>query len=322
MSVTQQVGTPGAVAPGPVAPAAIPRRVAALLPLLLLPAACSAARCGDGDAVPVTFREGHAFVPAGINGQAVELALDTGSERTVLTQEAVTRLRLPTVAGSGQATVGIDSTTRLDDAAVEDLRVGAMTASRMAFPVVPLPMLEGRRPLAAGALGTDALSLSEIDLDLPHGVMTAYPIERCAVRQPLWPGRAVALPSDRLPGGRLAIRVRLDDQPLVALIDSGAAASVITATVAARLGLTAEILRRDPTAEAVGTGSAARLVHLHRFRALQLGDAGPVLRDLPVVVLGDTFEDHDMLLGLDVLQQVRLWLSYRDARVFAEAPAR
>ena len=86
-------------------------------------------------------------------------------------------------------------------------------------------------------------------------------------------------------GAAMVVQVLVDGRVLRALVDSGASATLITASGMYRLGLTPELLARDPGGNGAGVGPAPVPMRHHRFsraagrarhdpRSVALGGAG------------------------------------------------
>src|SRR5208283_1623354 len=113
----------------------------------------------------------------------------------------------------------------------------------------------------------------------------------------------------------LIIPVELDGNTLRTEIDSGSAIWLLTASGIARLGLTPELLARDPAGAMNGVGRFTVGTRRHRFDTLRVGAeriAGPTIWAAPVHILPIV----DMLLGETWLHDRRVWLSYATSRVF------
>jgi hypothetical protein len=81
------------------------------------------------------------------------------------------------------------------------------------------------------------------------------------------------------------------------------------------MGLTPDVLARDPEGSVHGVGRFAVVTRRHRFGTLQVGAeriADPAIWAAPVHILPII----DMLLGEDWLGRHRVWLSYATSRVF------
>jgi hypothetical protein len=185
--------------------------------------------------------------------------------------------------------------------------------------VGPLPVAEvAGRPIT-GLLGRDFLSPFDLDLDLPAHRLTLYGVSGCDTGFLPWTEPYAAIPVSTTVGAALVVAALVDGRLLRALVDSGASASLITAPGMFRLGLTPELLARDPGANGTGVGPQPVPMHRHRFAELRVGPEvtrDPVLwvasvRVVPIV---------DLLLGADWLAHRRVWLSFATKQVFVAAP--
>ena len=114
------------------------------------------------------------------------------------------------------------------------------------------------RPIA-GLLGRDFLSPFDLDLDLPAHRMTLYDVRGCDAGFLPWTTPYAAIPASTPMGAALVVQVLVDGRPLRALIDTGASASLITAPGMFRLGLTSELLARDPSGYGSGVDAVDRV---------------------------------------------------------------
>ena len=113
------------------------------------------------------------------------------------------------------------------------------------------------------------------------------------------------LPLVVTPEREALLSVRINGQTLVALLDTGSRATLLTEQAARRLGLHAPISAN--TSRGVD-GERLPLGHV-RVREMAVGE--DVRRDVPVSIAPLQLGRGDMLLGLDYLRQRRVWISYR-----------
>ena len=173
------------------------------------------------------------------------------------------------------------------------------------------------RPIA-GLLGRDFLAPFDLDLDLPARRMTLYDVRGCAAWFLPWTMPYAAISASTPIGAALVVPVLVDGRPLRALVDSGASASLITASGMFRLGLEPALLARDPGGNGSGVGPASVPMRLHRFAELRVGpettrDAALWVASVHVVPI------VDMLLGADWLASRRVWLSFATKQMFVAA---
>ncbi len=281
-------------------------------------AACTVARRAE---VPLRVVAGVPVVAVEVNDTTLPFVPDTGAERSLVTEETVERAGLRLDEWASTTVQGVSGYVRHRNADPTALSLGGIPLRRRSLAadqtltVGPLPQAGFTAQGIAGLLGSDFLSVFDLDLDIPHQRLALYRVEDCAGRFLPWTGDYDAIPAIQPIRGVLIIPVMLDGIPLRVEIDSGASVSILTATGMFRMGLTPEALARDPGGEVTGIGRFAVAMRLHRFKVLEVGKqhitdpelwAAPV-HGLPIV---------DLLLGRDWLRRHRVWLSYATSRVF------
>ena len=108
---------------------------------------------------------------------------------------------------------------------------------------------------------------------------------------------------------------RLTTRPgrtVAALLDTGAARSVVARDVALSIGVDDDMLARDPPVRLVGVGPNVPVGRLHRFATLDI--AGHALAAPHLIVVDRAETGMDMILGSDFLAGRRIWLSYARKR--------
>jgi predicted aspartyl protease len=296
-----------------------------VLSALLGVAACTGdpgARRADGTCplialaeMPLEVRGNLLFVRATIDNKPVTMLVDTGAERTLLTEAAVDRLHLPRDLQHATRTFGIGSPTATWDAKLPD---GIVLGSTH-FPVDTVTV--GRFGIsevaggsADGLLGADIVLAFDIDLNLPANRITFYRARReCPEAAPPWNEPYISVAGVSTRRDRLEVPFELDGVAGVGVLDTGAQVSSISKGMAQRLGLAEDAMATDRTIMAHGAAPDQVAVHVHRFRELRVGPAvvhGPVL---PVVPMAGGMGDG--LVGADFLRGRRVWLSYSSHRV-------
>ena len=289
--------------------------------LLFAASAQAACRVAPGSVVPVDVVTGHILVTVQVNDTPVTFVLDTGADRTLMGEDVVRQLGLERDSWVASVIRGISGIEERPNALPRSLRLGTAVLRRRTLSgdtsvtVGPLPVsvLAGR-PIA-GLLGRDFLSPFDLDLDLPDHRLTLYTVDGCAGAFLPWTTPYVAIPASTPMGAALVVQVLLDGHPLRALIDSGASASLLTKSGMFRLGLTNELLARDPGGDGASVGPAPVPMRLHRFTQLRVGPdttRDPTLWVAPVHVVPIV----EMLLGADWLAARHVWLSFATKQIF------
>ena len=282
----------------------IGRRGALLLPLLARPALACARQLVA--ALPLRLVDGYPVVTGSIAGQAVSLVLDTGAQGMLINPEFAAAARLPLrgmvpISGTG----GGSTLARL--VLLPGLRLGGATMPDQVSPVAALPVTLTTEPPLAGLLGASLLSRFDVEIDVRGGRLMLWAASSCVE-----PGTTLPLEVSRV--GEPFLPVRLNGENLLALLDTGSRATLLTEQTAKRLGL-APAISLDKAA-GVDMRPVATWNVLVR---LALGSEPPV--PTPVRVASLTLEHGDMLLGLDVLRRRRFVVAYGRGEVtFAPAP--
>jgi predicted aspartyl protease len=302
------------------------RRVLLILTALAL-TGCAAADSAARDArlgcslvqlatMPLQAHGDLLFVRGRILGHPVFLLVDTGAERTLLTETAVERLHLPRDYQHATRTFGIGSSTTSWDAQLPD----GLTLGGTRFPVDNVTvgrfdMMRLAGDAADGLLGADILLAFDIDLDVPNHRLTVYqPRRACPEAGPPWNEPYFQLTGVVTRRDRMLVPFELDGVTGLGVLDTGAQLSTVSMRMAERLGLEEGELAADGTVMAHGAAPDQVAVRLHRFRELRVGPTVIDAPTLPVVPMSDGM--GDALVGADFLQGRRVWLSFTTNRVF------
>jgi predicted aspartyl protease len=263
--------------------------------------------------MPLQVQDRLLVVPAGINGQWVQLVVDSGAERTTVSTAMADRLNLPHDARYKVQSLGIGGATTNTDVTVERLVLGGVH-----FPVERMAVgnfkLQNERGLSAdGLLGADILLAFDLDIDVPNNTLTLYRSRLCPNVQPPWHEPWIEINGVRARKDRLLLPFELDGAQGLALLDTGAQGNVLGINMARRMGLTDQVLATDPPVRNTGTGGMT-MSRMHRFGRMRIG---PVVTNSPsLVVLPSDFGVGDALIGEEFLQGRRVWISFRNRAVF------
>jgi len=274
--------------------------------------------------VVVQVRDGFPFVDAAIGGTPVTMLLDTGAQGMLLTPQIAKALRLPIDPGRSTRLLGTGGTRDAPNVILRGLMIGGAWMADASVPVAELPGVPRMEPPLAGLLGAPLLAAFDLDLDVPHGRMALYDAFGCGASLPPVPPPYSVLPLDVTPEGEAFISVQINGVRLLALIDTGSRATILTEQAALRVGLggPAPASAAAPTSVNVARGVDGVPMPVRHLRASTMQVGTEVLTDAPVSVSPLQLDRGDMLLGLDYLGRRRVWVSYRNRRVvIGAAPA-
>ena len=278
-------------------------------------------------AIPLQVNGGMMTVPVAVNGVDATFILDTGAGRSLLTEAAALRLGLERDQWVGTTLSGVGGIARRPNANPRSLSLGGVplvrrtTTHDISLAVGVVPPMGAAEWVFDGLLGRDFLSLFDLDIDMPRRQLTLYHVKDCAGRFLPWTAGYTGFPVIiTVPTAQaIVLPVTLDGTRLSALLDTGAAGSILAATGMVRLGLNVSAIVNDPAGEIIGVGARRVVVHRHRFRTLRVGATTTVSPQLWVEPIRLT-PIVDMLLGADWLAGRHIWISYATAQVFLAAP--
>jgi predicted aspartyl protease len=252
--------------------------------------------------VPLRAVEGFAVLSASIGSTPVTFLLDTGAQAHLVLPEAQAALHLPVLPG----TVPVIGTGGVREAPVvllEGVQLGLVRLDPAPTPIAPLPAIPQITPMLAGLLGSPLLMRFDFDLDVRAGRLALYEAGACGAAVPALAPRMTAIPLGVTADRAALLQVRINGETLIALLDTGSRATLLTEDAARRLGLGAPVSAN--TARGVD-GELLPVAHL-RVREMAVGD--DLRRDVPVSISPIQLGGADMLLGLDYLRQRRVWIS-------------
>lgn len=264
--------------------------------------------------MPLVVEDNLLVVPAGINGKWVHLVVDSGAERTTISDAVAGRLELRHDPRYVNQSIGIGGATTSTDVTVDRLVLGGVH-----FPISRIAVgnfkLQTERGLNAdGLLGADILLAFDMDIDVPNGKLTLYRSRICPDTKPPWTESPIEIAGVRVRKDRLLLPFELDHVAGMAILDTGAQGNVLGVNMARRMGLDEQAMVNDTPVRQRGVGPGQTISRLHQFKMLRIG---PVVEELPrITVLPSDFGVGDALIGESFLHGRRVWLSFRNRQVF------
>jgi predicted aspartyl protease len=264
-----------------------------------------------------------------INGQPVGVKLDTGATRTMLFRSAAQRLGLA-LQRTRARMFGVGGEADLEVALVDEFKIGASTrqGSRML-----VASDRNRNEAAAVLLGYDFLRKFDVEFDLVHNAVRLYHPKECnRTLTAAWgTGRvneAEIEPIDEL-RPQVVLALRINGQPVQALLDSGAEVSILSKRDAAAAGVTPETPGVTLVGAIGGLGGKPITTWIGPFLSVAIGnemitDAVLPFADLyrrntytPIGSLVPVTVDERqlMLLGVDFLRAHRVLIAHNEGKV-------
>jgi predicted aspartyl protease len=267
--------------------------------------------------VPLEPRNGLFAVPVTVNGHAISMMLDTGSEKSLLAEAAVLRLNVDRDGRTSTVLVGASGGSIRTDASIDSMLVGGvpLPANRMA-----VDSLVGYRGID-GILGLDILRDFDLDIDAPNRVLTLYRVRRCERADPPWNEPATPIAGTSTWMGWMEMPFEIDGTEEIGVVDTGASNTMITPRLVQRLGLSDRDLANDRVLKLHVVAGDETQARVHRFRTVRVGpitvhnaDIIILAKDLPALGGGRRF--REAVIGQDFLGARRVWFSLRTGRLF------
>ena len=259
--------------------------------------------------LPITLISGHVTIPASVNGKDATLGIDTGGPFSSLTLAAAHRV----------GNIGHRDDLRIGDLQLERVYMGWMNS----FPGVD------------GLIAPDVLSKYDVEFDFGGNIFRLFNHHPCATRPVYWTGSYSVIPFTLTRDGHVRVPVTLDGRDTYAILDTGAPVSVLSMQDARRMfGLDPDSADIKAAKTVSGLWSNASLAnytygiwdypsktvstYTYPFKTIIMG-AMSVANPPIEVTDGRNFLGNDfasLLLGNDVLSHFRLYIAYRDQKLY------
>ncbi len=289
---------------------------------------CKLARVVDW---PVRMVRNHIVVDGAINGQKIGILLDTGAAISLILRSSAVRLNLLRRETSGSRMFGIGGETKVEVAAVDDFKLGEVSAKGLQLSVA------GERDFGEGVdvlLGEDFLRRFDVEFDLAHDAVRLYQPRDCNnVSLAYWTtevtGEIEIMPV-RDANPQISMTVKINGKPIEAILDSGAYSSVLTMQDAASAGVTPETpgVVAGPSSGGLGARSVAEWIG--PFQSFAIGNEripdvrirfADLYKDVTYAGTGShlrkqVFRSQPMLLGVDFLRAHRTLVAHSQRKLY------
>ncbi len=255
---------------------------------------------------------GGVYVPAAIDGQRLKLLVDTGGADSMLTVSTVASLGLSSLPIQSHRITMYGGLRLTKFVRVGDMQVGSAPSRPSTFYVMP----DNRIPYAlSGTLAPDFLSHYDVEFDFANARMKLFAPGTCP-QSAYWTtdpsGHADLTPN---PTHHIIAPVEIDGHTVVALLDTGASRSDLSLETARQLfgaAMSPAALQPATSADA-GPG-----LFTYPFHTISIGGvkvANPDIVLVPDAISRRPPQTPRLILGMDVLRQLHLYISYSENRL-------
>ncbi len=253
-------------------------------------------------------------VPMTIVGQTVDMVVDTGGVLTSLRDTTADRLGLNTLRSAIELRVfGGAHVDRYTVANEVDL--GGLKAHGMPFVIFPHDVMMGAE--LGGTIAPDVLTQYDVDFDFANAKFNLFSRNHCPGKVVYWttgPYETVDIQIE--PSGHITVAVELDGHSFKAIIDTGSTVSVLELGAARNSFSLAD---DDPSLKAMA-GVGGKHVWRYPFKTLTMQGITVNNPDIELFSNDEThfanFNSPRMILGLSVLRQMHVYISYREHKMY------
>ena len=284
----------------------------------------------DYGTLQVEMVDGQATTKVSINGADTRFILDTGALFNTMPRANALALGLKLQpAPFGYRLSGIGGSAELDFAGVKEFGILNTTLHDIGFMV-------GGTDMGHGLLGANLLDLADVEIDLAHGKVTLFNAASCKkLALAYWSkdgnyNVAEIVPAYSHHDRRTFLKVTINGKQVRALLDSGAAATVLSRLTAERIGIHLAAPSVKAGTSSIGIGTKSVKTWIVPIDSFSVGTE-TIQHTQMMVIDGSMGDDKtDMLLGVDFLlahhmfianSQRKIYFTYNGGRVFALAKA-
>jgi len=279
--------------------------------------------------LPVTMSGNRAITTVKINGANTRFILDTGAFFNTMSNANAASLGLKLQqAPLGFRIRGIGGSTNVHVANIEKFGVLGSTFSNIQFIV-------GGSDTGYGLLGANLLDLADLEIDLAHGKLELFKVEGCDKSSLAYWAKDNQYnvtdidPVDRKGDRRTFLNITINGKKVRAVLDSGAAATLLTRYAAEKAGVDLNAPSVKAAGHAEGIGGKLVKTWIVNIDSFSVGTE-TIRHSQMEVIDGDIGDNTDMLLGVDFLlahhmfianSKKKAYFTYNGGRVFSFASA-
>jgi len=286
----------------------------------------------------ITVSGGRPGVAAKIMDKPVTLLIDTGGALSMISRSVVRELSL-TVGQAQAEIINIAGRRSHDQVRLPSITLGTLRQEGAYFMVDPNDAPSDERSFQ-GVIAPDFLSNVDADFDFGAKKLNLVSPDHCAGKVVYWSAPAsapalavVAFHFDR--SGHISFPLRLDDQRVNAILDTGAYNTALNLDIARR---TFKINTNAPDVEKIGQveGSFKADIFRKQFKTLAIEGVtvnNPTIDLLPDLIsapsgtprpTGSLIRDSDnnlpgIILGMNILSRLHVYVAYKEAKLYITA---
>jgi predicted aspartyl protease len=264
--------------------------------------------------LPVRVIGAKATIPVKVNGHETLFFIDSGATGSVINPAWTDRLGIKKRIRFGYEMRGVAGEQTLRDADADSFAVGQMTFQHANFLVE-----EGLPPAVGGVLGRNLLGGVDVEYDLGGKMVRLFKLEHCQAMIPTYWAKPEQINTVDLLGSdqrnnAIVTDVFVNGRRLRALWDTGAAASLLSHSGAARAGLSPATDGAVPAGRVGGFGLDPPNSWIAPVDSFALGREQ--ISHLRLRFIDKDTSSEDMLLGFDFFQSHRVFVAYSQHRVY------
>ena len=277
--------------------------------------ACTLVRAASLDMS--TDEAGGGIVPMTIGTQKINLLIDTGGIDSMLTESAVTTLKLAKYKFYG-AKVEMFGGQAIDSwTSARDVELGGLKAPKMPFMVMPDGHLSDG---VSGTLAPDIMRAYDDEFDFANAKFNLFAPVHCNANLAYWTKDDHAeIPFDLDQFGQISFIVEVDGKKFRADLDTGSSRSILKLEVAEN---TFDFNESDPqlkTLRKTENGS----VYKYPFKTLSFSGVAVSNPDIELYSrrdVGFSGRGPDLIIGMGILRQLHMYIAFSQ-RILYVTPA-
>lgn len=261
----------------------------------------------------MTRHGGHVTIPVIVNGQTLNFVVDTGGYATAISEDAAKALgmqkhgihlnRITDVGGKDASSYVVADTFQMGHELAKDFQM----------------MVSSLSPGEDGILAPDLMRNFDVELDFANMTLTLFRHHPCSDWVVYWTKAYVSLPLTITDGGHLRVPITLDGQDTRAILDTGAAISLLSFERAGHLfSLDEKSPGVEPEGSVVGGSGGKADTYRYPFKSLAMGGVAVANPPIFLVKADDLVEGDNasVLLGMDVLSRLHLYIAYEAGTLY------